>query len=82
MTHTEFLRNFPVTPREFAIVLDAIPKSVWFLPRTVFQKNLTWITCGKIFIDNVEVLKQQCSNKVIRNALCFGVLICGKSFIL
>jgi len=26
--------------------------------------------CGNIFIDNVNVLKQKCSNKDLRNALC------------
>ncbi len=26
--------------------------------------------CGNISIENVDVLKQQCSNKIIRNALC------------
>jgi len=31
---------------------------------------------GKVFIDNVEVLEQKCSNTIIRKAL--GVFSCSK----
>ncbi len=73
LSYTGFLQKFqlPVKPREFAIVFDAIPKSVMLLLKYCNSEEISMVNpSGNIFIENVDVLKQQCSNMIIRNALC------------
>uniref|UniRef100_A0A3B3RJW6 Reverse transcriptase zinc-binding domain-containing protein n=1 Tax=Paramormyrops kingsleyae TaxID=1676925 RepID=A0A3B3RJW6_9TELE len=72
LSYTEFLQKFrlPIRPRDFAIVIDAIPKSVTILLKNYISEGISIVNpCGNIFIGNVDVLKQKCSNKIIRNAL-------------
>ncbi len=82
LSYTEFLQKFqlPVKPREFAIVFDAIPKSVILLKNCNSEEISMVNPCGNISIENVDVLKQQCSNKIIRNALCSVSLPAAKIF--
>lgn len=73
LSYTEFLDKFkiPVKPRDFAIVLDAISKTVVFLLRNSDLREINMEDFGeRIYIGSINILKQNCSNNCIRNALC------------
>ncbi len=81
LSYTDFLQKcqFPVKPRECAIVFDAIPKSVMLLLKNCNSEEISMVNpCGNILIENVDVLKQQCSNMILRNAHCSVFLPAAK----
>lgn len=71
LSSTEFLEKFkiPISPREYAIVMDAIPiKVILCLLKNDCNENpnLDYIT-NSIFIGHINILKNNIPNKYIRN---------------
>lgn len=60
-----------VKPKEFAVVMDAIPQKVLFLLRNASQeKDLNFEEIkSKIFIGNTNIIQNRVSNNYIRNIL-------------
>uniref|UniRef100_A0A3B3IEX6 Reverse transcriptase zinc-binding domain-containing protein n=1 Tax=Oryzias latipes TaxID=8090 RepID=A0A3B3IEX6_ORYLA len=69
LTYEEFLLKFgiPVPPREYAIVLDAIPTSLLQLFKGIY--NTSQLRTQTIILDNVDICVNSVSNKQIRNLL-------------
>ncbi len=72
LSYTKFLDKFkiPIRPREYAIVMDAIPSKVICLLKNYCNENpnLDYIT-NSIFIGNINILKNNIPNKYIRNLI-------------
>jgi len=69
MSYTEFLNRFniPATPKEFAIVFDAIPNAMRQLFRGTKQEiSIRAQFRSPIMFGEVDVTKKTCSNKLIR----------------
>ncbi len=60
-----------VRPKEFAVVMDAIPQNVLTLLRSASQeKDLKFEEIrSKIFIGNTNIIQNRLSNNYIRNTL-------------
>ncbi len=60
--------KIPIRPREYAIVMDAIPRKVLCLLKNDCNENpnLDYIT-NSIFIGNINIKKKNIPNKYIRN---------------
>jgi len=85
LTYPEFLNKFmiPVRPKEYAIVLDAIPGRVVSLLRNPglcpIDRQIS--SCfDTIFIGDINILIDKCSNKYIRNTLKTNFLPCSTGF--
>ncbi|KAI7791725.1 hypothetical protein IRJ41_005592 [Triplophysa rosa] len=72
LSYTEFLDKFkiPIRPREYAIVMDAIPRKVLFLLKYVCNDNPNLDhTKNKFFIGNSNIFKDNITNNCIRNVI-------------
>ncbi len=70
LRYEEFLNKFrsPITPKEYSVVFDAIPRSVVRLIRgsSVFTTDPLTNT---LFLGGNDIMKNKCSNKFIRSLL-------------
>ncbi|MDG2555646.1 hypothetical protein P7M41_27015, partial [Vibrio parahaemolyticus] len=75
----EFLSKFqfPVSPGEYAIVFDAVPRGILHLLRGSGVSNQDSLSSA-IFIDGIDITKKRCSNKHIRNCLQITTLPPGQ----
>lgn len=71
LSYGEFLDKFkiPITPKECAIVCDAIPRRVVSLLNSSVVDVSNIDLHENIFIGNINI-KDKCSNKQIRNIVC------------
>lgn len=82
LTYGEFLFKFklPVTPKEFAVVFDALPSGVLQLLQGTTESAITNLHDKSILIGEVDVTKKKCSNKLIRAFLQKVTLPSGRFF--
>uniref|UniRef100_A0A3B3CA37 Reverse transcriptase domain-containing protein n=1 Tax=Oryzias melastigma TaxID=30732 RepID=A0A3B3CA37_ORYME len=80
LTYEEFLFKFniPVPPKEYAIVLDAIPTSLLQLFKGICNTNQ--LTTQTIFLADVDLCVNSVSNKQIRNLFHTTTLPAGRFF--
>ncbi len=71
LSHAEFLQKFkiPVTPKEYAVILNAIPSDSVQLLKTCHFAEDNIIRDKHILIGDIDVLNKACINQRIRNAL-------------
>lgn len=67
-----FLKNISVKPKDYAIIFDAIPSKVVSLLRNSEYSSVNVdqqhpICSDTIFIGDIHIVKDKCSNKYIRN---------------
>ncbi len=76
-----FLSKFqlPASPKECAIVFDAVPRGILHLLRSSGVSNENSFNSA-IFINGVDITKKLCSNKYIRNCLQITTLPPGQFF--
>ena len=81
LKYNEFLSKFQfaVTPREYAIVVDAVPRSVLQLLRGSVLSVINPLNSG-IFLGGIDITKNKCSNKHIRNCIQEVTLPSGRFF--
>lgn len=81
LRYHEFLSKFhlPVSPKEFAVVFDAIPRGILHLLRGSGVSNKDSFNSA-IFIEGLDITKKRCSNKYIRNCLQITTLPPGQFF--
>ncbi len=86
LSYQEFLNKFqlPVPPKEFAVVIDALPRGVLQLYKCSGTRDLTLPPAGtfdnSVFVGEVDIIKKKCSNKYIRNCMLSPWLPSGQSF--
>lgn len=81
MSYSEFLQNFnfPVTPKEYAVVFDAIPTgSLQILKHISFTDVSAEV--NRIFIGDTDITKKAYTNKYIRNQISCSVPPAAKFF--
>ncbi len=83
LTYDEFLTKFrlPITPKEHAVVSDAVPKTVLQLPRgSVTEVSLIDPGSSGIFLGEMDITKSKCLNKNIRNLILTVTVPCARFF--
>lgn len=72
LSYSEFLEKFgfPVTPKEYAVVIDAIPQQVIHFVRACGSDSSEAIFVkGSMCIGDIDILKHSYTNKHIRNII-------------
>ncbi len=73
LTNKDFFNKFkiPVRPKEFAVVMDAIPKNVLTLLKSASQEKYLIFEeiKSKILTGNTNIIRNRLSNNYIRNIL-------------
>ncbi len=79
LSYLEFLQKFqlPVSPKEYAIVTDAIPSGAIQFFRHFNFVGRNFLADGQIFIGDIDIKKKPC---IIRNALTCVTLSAAKFF--
>lgn len=73
--------NLPVTPKEYAVVFDALPTSMLQLFKvTTADFSTIDLLYRSRLIGDVDVTKNNCSNKLIRSSLKKITLFAGRSY--
>lgn len=73
--YDEFLKKYevPVTPKEYAVVFDAIPQGALRLLKDCSKDTTCNTNIGQwrdgIFLGDIDILNKRCSNKDIRNII-------------
>ncbi len=84
LSYTELLDKFkiPIRSREYAILLDAIPSKVLCLLKNDCNENpnLDYIN-NSILIGNINILKNNTSNKYIRNLVNYFTYPAARYFL-
>ncbi len=86
LSYQEFMNKFqfPVPPKEYAVVFDAVPGGVLQLLRSSGTYDFIFPTDGsfnsQIFVGEIDITKRRCSNKYIRNCMQTTTLPLGQSF--
>lgn len=83
LTYDEFLSKakFPVSPKEYAIVFDAVPRNIiQILKYNSTVVSGSYLTTQEIFLGDIDITTKKCPNKYIRNLMHTKTLPAARSF--
>uniref|UniRef100_A0A8C1Z089 Reverse transcriptase domain-containing protein n=1 Tax=Cyprinus carpio TaxID=7962 RepID=A0A8C1Z089_CYPCA len=83
LTYDEFLSKakFPVSPKEYAIVFDAVPRNIiQILKYNSTDVSGSYLTTQEIFLGDIDITTKKCPNKYIRNLMHTKTLPAARSF--
>ncbi len=82
LSYSEFLK-IPVKPKDYAVIFDAISSKVVSLLRNsahYINADQQPLNCDKLFIGDINIVKDKCSNRYIRNILKNNFMPCSTVF--
>ncbi len=84
LSYSEFLKkiNIPVKPKYYAVIFDVISSKVVSLLRNSSHINADQqpLNCDILFIGDINIVKDKCSNRYIRNVLKKNFVPCSTVF--
>ncbi len=85
LSYSEFLKKFliPVKPKDYAVIFDAISSKVVSLLRNsahYINADQQPLNCDILFIGDINIVKDKCSNRYIRNILKKNFVPCSTVF--